>query len=107
MNRVEYKDTLVVKFTTQAFDEDTEEFVDVIPTSYSAFLESFKTIPEQIVELTDIETTDGSNYYVRFYASPDTHEIVVSGLAYYIAFYWEYAGRKKCKREIVTVVANA
>ena len=106
MEKVEYKDTITVEFVTQRYNSETEALTDVVPSSYSAYLETLETTPEQIVELEDITAVDTSTFWVNFYAHTDTAEEVKSGNAYYVAFYWEYAGVKKCERYPVGVVGN-
>jgi sulfur carrier protein ThiS len=106
MEKVEYKDTITLEFVTKRYDSSTGASVEVVPATYSAYLESCETTPEQIVELENIEVVDDSTYWVHFYASPVTDESVESGTAYYIAFYWEYGGIKKCERKLVVVVPD-
>ena len=106
MEKVEYKDTITVEFVTQRYNSSTELTENVVPTTYSAYIETAESTPEQLAELDDITAIDTSTFWVNFYAHEDTTEEIESGKAYYVAFYWEYGGVKKCERYGVVVVPN-
>jgi hypothetical protein len=106
VEKVEYKDTITIEFVTKRYNSVSEELENVVPTTYSAYLETAETSPEQLAEIDDITAIDTSTFWVNFYAHTDTAEEVTSGNAYYVAFYWEYGGVKKCERYGVVVVPN-
>jgi hypothetical protein len=106
-DKVEYMDTATVEFKTRQISATTGEETDVTPTTFSAYLETGETLPVQIVQLDNIDVIDDSTYWVRFLASPDTHESITTDTAYYVAFYWESEdGLEHCERHPIAVVAN-
>jgi len=105
MEQVTYKDTITVEFNTQLYDTETEATSEVVPDSYEAWLETGTYDRQQIIEL-DVTAVDTTTFLVRFYASEDTHADVVSGGTYFISFYWEYLGVKKCSPYGIEVVGN-
>jgi hypothetical protein len=106
MEKVEYKDTITIEFITKRYNTSSGEVEKVVPSSYSAYLETFSKTPEQIVELTSISVIDPSTFWVNFYAHTDIDEKIGSRKTYYIAFYWECNSIKKCERYPIAVIAD-
>jgi hypothetical protein len=106
MEKVEYKDTIIVEFITKRYNYNTELFETVIPTSYAAYLETYQYDPQQIVELTDISEIDFSTFWVNFYAHTDTSASIKPNQSYYVSFYWKHGGTKICERYQIKVVAD-
>ena len=98
--KVEWGDTIILRFTTQMQEEG--QWVNVDADSYEAWLETADMEPQQIQELS-VVCEDTGKYLVSFYADKTKVE---SGQAYYIAFYWTKDGNKECQRELVTVVPD-
>jgi hypothetical protein len=106
MDQVEYKDTVTIEFITKRYNGISGKVENVTPTNYTAYLETFSTTPQQIVELTDITAVDTSTFWVNFYAHTDTDSTISSRKTYYISFYWECNGVKKCERYPIAVIAD-
>lgn len=105
MEQVTYKDTITVEYNTQFYSTETGQTSDVTPDSYEAWLEAGTHDRDQLVEL-PVTVVDDNTYLVRFYASEDTHSQVEPNGIYFITFYWEYNGVKKCRPYPVEIVGN-
>jgi len=106
MLKVEYKDTITIQFETKRYSSASGEIENVEPDTFEAYVETSEISPKQIAELTSIQTINSYTYWVNFYASESTNEEIISGNAYYIAFYWEKDSVKKCERQGVVVVPD-
>lgn len=106
MKRVEYKDTLILKFITKQRSNSTGEIIEVTPTTFSAYLETCEIEPTELAEITGIQTVDDSTYLVRFYADESTYTDLEPGDTYYVSFYWEFDGVKRCERIKVVIATD-
>ena len=100
--RLEWGSTAVLKFITERFNESTQEYERVDADEFYAQLETAEIEPQKIADL-PAEKHNTGEYYVAFYADPNT---IDSGKAYYVAFYWSYKGTKQAERYLVVVVPD-
>ncbi len=101
MIKVKYKDTVYFRFKTEKFDNGSWMFV--MPDSYEAWLESFETTPEKLLQLTTYYGND-EYFYVPVFFSPNVYPEIQGGKQFYVSFYWTYNGNSFVKRIAVEVI---
>lgn len=100
--KMEWGSTAVLRFYTEAYDYNTDSYIRVIPDKIEAWLETADKEPQRIQQL-PFQKEDTGDYLVAFYADKN---LVESGKAYYVAFYWDYNGMHQVERELVVVVPD-
>ena len=100
--KLEWGATAVLKFITERYNYDTQQYERVEADKVEAWAETAEREPKKLFQL-PIQQMNIGEYYVAFYADPNKIE---SGKAYYVAFYWDYGGIHEVERELVAVVPD-
>ena len=99
-NLVEYGATITIKFVLEALENGTWQKVNA--DTLEAYLETTEKPPAQITSL-PVGSLGVGEYYVNFYADPDTVSMFGK---YYVSLYVTYGGIEKAERFLVVVVQD-